>query len=99
MSNEKLFQLGDVVRWIDPDNTDKSFSYGIVIEPESLIRHGTYSFASILESEVEPLKLAKIPIFSLTVFSFSSQKVTTLYQSPEEVPLFIEKVNFLKKSS
>ena len=99
MSEEKLFQLGDVVRWRNPDKTNKSFSYGLVIQPESFIRHGTYSFASILDTEVTPLKLAKVPIFSLTVYCFSSQRVMTLYQSPEEVPLFIEKVDFPKKSA
>tara|TARA_Y100001938_G_scaffold148296_1_gene231555 strand:- start:7387 stop:7686 length:300 start_codon:yes stop_codon:yes gene_type:complete len=99
VDDEKLFQLGDVVRWRNQGKTDKSFSYGLVIQPESLIRHGTYSFASMLDGDDASLKLAKVPIFSLTVYSFSAQKVITLYQSPEEVPLFIEKVDFIKKNA
>ena len=99
MDNEKLFQLGDVVRWRNQGKTDQSFSYGLVVEPESLIRHGTYSFANMVDGDETSLKLAKVPILSLTVYSFSAQKVITLYQSPEEVPLFIEKIDFIKKNT
>ena len=94
------FTLGDIVRWKSPGIEDK-FHYGLVVAPESFIRHGSYTFASMVETDLDavPLELSSLPIRSITVYSFSAQKIITIYQNPEDVPLLIEKADFPKKSS
>ena len=98
MSN--AFTLVDIVRWKSPGLEGK-FQYGLVVAPESFIRHGSYTFASMVEADPDavPLELSTLPIRSITVYSFSAQRIITIYQNPEDVPLLIEKVDFPKKSS
>lgn len=93
------FKLGDIIRW-KYNGLEEKFQYGLVIAPESLIRHGSYTFASLgPDLDAVPLELSKLPIRSITVFSFSAQKIITIYQNPEDVPLLIEKVDFPEKTS
>lgn len=94
------FMLGDIVRW-KSRGIEEKFHYGLVVAPESFIRHGSYTFSSMVEEDIDavPLDLSPIPIRSITVYSFSAQKIITIYQNPEDVPLLIEKVDFPQKNT
>ncbi len=94
------FALGDVIRW-KSRGIEEKFHYGLVVEPESFIRHGSYTFAQAVEDDSDsvPLDLSPVPILSITVYSFSLQKIITIYQNPEDVPLLIEKIDFPKKNT
>lgn len=86
------YKLGDIVRW-HPSHMvigkETEPLYGMIIKEPEIIRGGEYSY----DASPEAPKLTRIePMTALTIFSFKDQRVRVLYQSPEEVPLLIEKV-------
>tara|TARA_R110000824_G_scaffold198415_2_gene382431 strand:+ start:1071 stop:1376 length:306 start_codon:yes stop_codon:yes gene_type:complete len=101
MAKEEVYKLGDIIRWRATVLTEE-YDYGMVIREPEIVTHGIYTLTEklveMLDTEDDTFKMED-PLYSVTVYSFGDQKVVTLYKNPEDVPLFIEKVDFIKKSS
>lgn len=86
------YKLGDIVKWRPAHmvlGKETEPLYGMIIKEPEILRGGEYSY----DGKDKSSNLTKIePMTALTVFSFRDQRVRVLYQSPEEVPLLIEKV-------
>tara|TARA_R100001198_G_C5200703_1_gene189834 strand:- start:53 stop:361 length:309 start_codon:yes stop_codon:yes gene_type:complete len=98
---EEAYELGDIIRW-RASAISTMYDYGMVIAEPQIVTHGVYTFREKLIDmldDMEPSFAMDNPLYSITVFSFAEQRVVTLYKNPEDVPLFIEKVTFSKKSS
>tara|TARA_Y100000004_G_C8808422_1_gene366519 strand:+ start:88 stop:390 length:303 start_codon:yes stop_codon:yes gene_type:complete len=99
--HETSYELGDIVRWKHSAG-ETSHDYGMVIKLPEVVLAGVYTFTNqlveMMDIEDDTFKLSE-PLVALTVYSFGDQKVVTLYKTPEDVPLFIEKVTFSEKSS
>tara|TARA_R100001015_G_C4543593_1_gene107035 strand:- start:109 stop:411 length:303 start_codon:yes stop_codon:yes gene_type:complete len=95
------FKLGDIIRWRD-SKMSLDYDYGMVIKEPHEISGGTYSvvekLADITDFEGSTFIMSD-PVMALSVFSFAAQKVVIIYKNPEDLPLFIEKVNFYEESS
>lgn len=100
MPKDETYKLGDIIRWKNTSATDE-YNYGMVLAEPQVVTCGTYTFSEqisgILDYDVDTFKMAN-PLYSVTLFSFAQQKVVTLYRSPEDVPLFLEKVTFIRKN-
>tara|TARA_Y100001938_G_C7868999_1_gene319339 strand:+ start:44 stop:352 length:309 start_codon:yes stop_codon:yes gene_type:complete len=95
------YRLGDIIRWRG-STASPDYDYGMVIGEPQLVTQGIYTFREDLADICEPAAgrfAMDNPLYSITVFSFGEQRVVILYKNPEDVPLFIEKVTFSKKSS
>jgi|TARA_R100000081_G_C4787409_1_gene155486 hypothetical protein len=94
------FKLGDIIRWRD-SKMSLDYDYGMVIKEPHAISGGTYSvvdhLADIADFEGSTFVMSE-PILALSVFSFAAQKVVIIYKNPEDLPLFIEKVDFYEKN-
>lgn len=86
------YKLGDIVKWRPMHmviGRETEPLYGMIIREPEIIRGGEYSY----NEENEAPNLTRIePMTALTIFSFKDQKVRVIYQSPEEAPLLIEKI-------
>ena len=101
MAEDENYTLGDIIRWKSSANSS-DYDYGMVIREPEIVTSGTYTssgvFADLIDYEIDTFRLQH-PLCGITVFSFAQQKVVTIYRNPEDVPLFIEKVDFSQKSS
>ena len=93
------YQVGDIIRWHTNEPGGKSY-YGLVLERSQNIRYGEYIYLHHIESEdFSNLELAPVPLHAVRVYSFGEQRVIYLYQNPEDVPMFIEKVDFVPENA
>lgn len=98
--DQTSYDLGDIVRWRSV-LTATDYDYGMVIAKPQIVSAGIYTFTNqiveLMDIEDDTFKLSE-PLVALTIYSFGEQRVVTLYKTPEDVPLFIEKVAFSEKS-
>jgi len=101
MTEQENYALGDIIRWKSSRDSG-DYDYGMVIREPEIVTRGTYTssgvFADLVDYEIDTFRLQH-PLCGITVFSFAQQKVVTIYRNPEDVPLFIEKVNFSKENA
>ena len=98
--DQTSYDLGDIVRWRS-GLTDNNYDYGMVIAKPQIVSAGIYTFTNqiveLMDIADDTFKLSE-PLVALTIYSFGEQRVITLYKTPEDVPLFIERVVFSEKS-
>lgn len=94
------YEMGDILKW---KTSESGYSYGMLMKMETMRSaefRPIYSDTSGIDDDLVPPNLIYAePMAVITVFSFEEQKVKVLYQNPEDVPLFVEKVSFSKEST
>ena len=94
------YELGEIIRW--KSSPVEEFDYGMVIKRGHIITTGVYSLEDRLTELVDNGD-TQLPhneaLMAITVYSFRDQRVMTIYRSPEDLPLYIEKVKFSKKNT
>ena len=96
---ENPYKLGDIIRWRS-SAVDVNYDYGMVIREAEIVRSGIYSFTEKLidmDDVSESTFELDNPLVGITVYAFGDQKVVTLYKNPDDIPLLIDKVDFLNK--
>jgi len=94
------YKLGDIVRWEHRRSLlgrKSRYSYGMMVKDPETIKGVKYFYGAAPPLEEPNIVCLKTTV-AITVFSFGEQKVITLYQSPEDPPLVIERISFSRDS-
>ena len=92
-------QLGDIVWW-NPQHMvyGREFKrqYGMIIKELETFKGGRFSYG-LDADQASPMLMETLT--AITIFSFADQRVITLYQNPEELPLVVNKADFSRKKA